>query len=573
MNRQLLLLIFCVIIFFSAQAQQASNGFAGKSEHMHALIIGISDYKNLNDLEFADDDALAFKEYLLQSMKVKSDSNNIQLLLNEEAISPNIYSALENLIAQAQEKDKVYIYFSGHGDSENSTLFKSGFLLTHETPEHSYYTNSINIDILNNFVSTLSIQNKAEVVFIVDACHSGNMNNSTNNGAVVTAKALSQNVADEVRMLSCQPDEVSLEGKEWGNGRGLFSYHLINGLWGLADLQGMADGKVTLNELNIYLSTNVPKDAHPVSQYPGVYGPMNKHIGNVNEVFVANFEEQQTPMITYNTNATKSKSYHGKFIAALSEEEHKLYNNFEAAVKQKKLRGTSNDDAFFFLNQLESKNVNENFTALLKRDLIAKLQEDPQLFINVLLDVTRRNKVDSKLFNKWSKDLMLSAELLGAEHQMNAALQSKSYFMKAAWEYSKIGNSKDQNLIKKQASAALREIKKAIELDSLVTFYYTLEGAALNKLGGYKSAIKAFDTAIRINELYPYAYSNKGVSMMYMQEYEQAIELFDKTIELDPYYTNAYLYKIEALKKLGRVQETYPIYKDMIKHSEKGAKM
>ena len=168
-------------------------------------------------------------------------------MLNEEAISPNIYAALENLIAKAKEKDKVYIYFSGHGDSENSTIFKSGFLLTHETPKHSYYTNSINIDILNNFVSTLSINNKAEVIFIVDACHSGNVNSAVDNGAVTTAKALSKNVAEEVRMLSCQPNEISLEGEQWGNGRGLFSYHLINGLWGLADLQGVSDGKVTLN--------------------------------------------------------------------------------------------------------------------------------------------------------------------------------------------------------------------------------------------------------------------------------------------------------------------------------------
>ncbi len=116
-------------------AQVSGNAFSDKKENIHALIIGISKYMNINSLEFADDDALAFKDYLMQSMKVKSDSNNITLLLNEAAISPNIYAALENLISQVKERDKVYIYFSGHGDSENSTLFKSGFLLTHETPK------------------------------------------------------------------------------------------------------------------------------------------------------------------------------------------------------------------------------------------------------------------------------------------------------------------------------------------------------------------------------------------------------------------------------------------------------
>jgi hypothetical protein len=47
--------------------------------------------------------------------------------------------------------------------------------------------------------------------------------------------------------------------------------------------------------------------------------------------------------------------------------------------------------------------------------------------------------------------------------------------------------------------------------------------------------------------------------------------LFDQTIALDPGYTNAYTYKIEALKKLGRVQETYAVMKELMKHSEKGS--
>jgi tetratricopeptide (TPR) repeat protein len=552
-------------------AQTSGNLFSEKKESVHALIIGISKYMNINSLEFADDDALAFKDYLIQTMKVKSDTNNITVLLNEAAISPNIYAALENLLEQAKEKDKVYIYFSGHGDSENSTLFKSGFLLTHETPKQSYYTNSINIDILNNFVSTLSIGNKAEVIFIVDACHSGNVENTSNIGATITAKALAKNVAEEVRMLSCQPDEVSLEGKQWGNGRGLFSYHLINGLWGLADMQGVPDGKVTLNELNIYLSTNVPKDASPVSQYPGVYGPMNKHIGNINEAFVANFEQQKQPMISMNMTASKSKSYQGKFAAELAENQAEIYRKFELAIHQNRLQSPESDNAYLYLNQLIEAGVNTNFTNILKRDLIAKLQEAPQMYINVLLDVTRRNRIKNLPFDQWALDLMLSAELIGPDHEMFPSVLSKAYFMKAASQFSKINVSENEMLAKKYATAALREINKALEQDSLVTFYYTLKGAALNTLEGYTSAISSFDKAIAINPEYPYAYSNKGVSLLGLQQYEAAIVLFDQTIALDPGYSNAYTYKIEALKKLGRVQETYAVMKEMMKHSEKGS--
>jgi tetratricopeptide (TPR) repeat protein/uncharacterized caspase-like protein len=570
MKQYIIFILSLLALPFNNLAQTSGNLFSEKKESIHALIIGISKYMNINSLEFADDDALAFKDYLIQTMKVKSDTNNITVLLNEAAISPNIYAALENLLEQAKEKDKVYIYFSGHGDSENSTLFKSGFLLTHETPKQSYYTNSINIDILNNFVSTLSIGNKAEVIFIVDACHSGNVENTSNNGATITAKALAKNVDEEVRMLSCQPDEVSLEGKQWGNGRGLFSYHLINGLWGLADMQGVPDGKVTLNELNIYLSTNVPKDASPVSQYPGVYGPMSKHIGNINEAFVANFEQQKQPMISMNMTASKSKSYQGKFAAELAENQAEIYRKFELAIHQNRLQSPESDNAYLYLNQLIEAGVNTNFTNILKRDLIAKLQEAPQMYINVLLDVTRRNRIKNLPFDQWALDLMLSAELIGPDHEMFPSVLSKAYFMKAASQFSKINVSENEMLAKKYATAALREINKALEQDSLVTFYYTLKGAALNTLEGYTSAISSFDKAIAINPEYPYAYSNKGVSLLGLQQYEAAILLFDQTIALDPGYTNAYTYKIEALKKLGRVQETYAVMKELMKHSEKG---
>ncbi|MBK9110041.1 MAG: caspase family protein [Saprospiraceae bacterium] len=44
-----------------------------------ALIIGISDYRNINDLRFADHDALAFRSYLLQSNFTASDSQRIEL--------------------------------------------------------------------------------------------------------------------------------------------------------------------------------------------------------------------------------------------------------------------------------------------------------------------------------------------------------------------------------------------------------------------------------------------------------------------------------------------------------------
>ena len=218
--------LFWVLSIICTTAFGQSNGFSQRSAHMHALLIGISDYLHLDDLQFADKDAELFGEYLRNTWPRKADTSNMVILTNEEAVSARGYAALENLVEFAAEDDEVFIFFSGHGDSENSTIFRSGFLLTYDTPKQSYYTNSINVEILNHFIHTLSVKNKANVTFIADACRSGHARSNDGAGVMSTARALSGSTADDVRLLSCQPEEISLEGEQWGGGSGLFTHHL-----------------------------------------------------------------------------------------------------------------------------------------------------------------------------------------------------------------------------------------------------------------------------------------------------------------------------------------------------------
>ncbi|MBS4012133.1 MAG: hypothetical protein KGZ97_00025 [Bacteroidetes bacterium] len=63
---------------------------------------------------------------------------------------------------------------------------------------------------------------------------------------------------------------MSLEGPDWGGGRGLFSYHLVNGLAGKADMD--EDGVVDLNEISFYVKNKVKKEASPSPQNPVVTG-------------------------------------------------------------------------------------------------------------------------------------------------------------------------------------------------------------------------------------------------------------------------------------------------------------
>ncbi len=80
---------------------------------------------------------------------------------------------------------------------------------------------------------------------------------------------------DEVKILSCQPTEFSLEGEQWGGGRGVFSYHLVDGLAGLADRNG--DGQVSVGEINRYLGQHVNDEAAPLRALPEWPVLMGKH--------------------------------------------------------------------------------------------------------------------------------------------------------------------------------------------------------------------------------------------------------------------------------------------------------
>ncbi|MBK6996745.1 MAG: hypothetical protein IPH31_18130 [Lewinellaceae bacterium] len=69
---------------------------------------------------------------------------------------------------------------------------------------------------LKDVVTTLSTENKARVLIITDACRSGKLAGNSIGGAQLTSQNLAQQFANEIKILSCQPNEYSLEGEQWG---------------------------------------------------------------------------------------------------------------------------------------------------------------------------------------------------------------------------------------------------------------------------------------------------------------------------------------------------------------------
>jgi uncharacterized caspase-like protein len=276
----------------------------------YSIIIGISNYKNVSHLQYADKDAQAFENFLLSNAGGKIPQENIETFINEKAVRANVGDAISVLARKAKPGDRVYFFFAGHGDMEDLTDIENGLLLLYNSPNGNYF--GMNDDVLEildlkRYLSPLS-QRGIEVFFIVDACHSGNLKGGVQ-GVEQTASALASAWGKEFKILSCQPNQLSLESKEWGGGRGLFSLELEEGLKGLADKN--SDGRITLLELQQYITNNVSAISEG-TQIPLVMGDLSKNIAMVNPYILAVLKKEKAenyPMIAIANSKGNAEEY------------------------------------------------------------------------------------------------------------------------------------------------------------------------------------------------------------------------------------------------------------------------
>jgi hypothetical protein len=214
-----------------------------------ALVIGVSDYYGTeSDLRYADSDAKIFYNHLQNAFPNEIKSGDCKILLNHQATASNIKNHLDAIFSKASEKDYVILYFSGHGNK--------GVVIPADIPNQVSYS-----DVKYAFKKT-----KAKYkLCIIDACYAGSIEqiNSTSNYN-------NQQMLKESRLavlLSSSPNQLSSESIQLG--QGLFSYWLIKGMKGAADLN--SDKYITAGELFVYTRKAVSKKSNG-KQTPNVIG-------------------------------------------------------------------------------------------------------------------------------------------------------------------------------------------------------------------------------------------------------------------------------------------------------------
>ncbi len=237
-----------------------------------AIIIGIADYKSLPKADFANDDARAFYDYAIRALGIKPE--NIKLLVDADAEEVEILRTFRNwLPSKVRSTTDVYVFYSGHGlpTADGQGLY----LIPPRAARDLIDDTAIPFSKIN---AALQSAKPKSVTMILDACYSG----QARSGETLVASARPVRLKTENRLFpesftvitASQNDQISSSNPDLQHG--IFSYYLMKGMEGDADAN--RDGKITLGEMQAYLTENVGRQAGMMNrkQEPQLVGDANR---------------------------------------------------------------------------------------------------------------------------------------------------------------------------------------------------------------------------------------------------------------------------------------------------------
>ena len=585
------LLILSISSLIAQVNQQAANNNTIANTNTYAVIVGISKYENagITQLDYAHRDAQVFADYLKSKAGGLVPEDHIRLLTNENATYAAIYDALNWLLETCHENDLVYFYFSGHGDMENNTIYKLGFLLSYNTPRINYINNAVRIEDLNNIANTLSVANKAKVVLITDACHSGKLAGGENRGTFLVGQQLRAAKKGEVRITSCATDQLSMEDQGWGGGRGVFSYYLVKGLEGLADYGN--DGIVTVNEIKNYLDTSLAHDAllteRAQKQNPVVESFTDLKLASVDNATLTSLK---------NGNALSTvKPIVQTFLKPLPVQPQSYFfnlignNNVEELVDFNTLNKLSKEQIpFSFIQMLTDtikkvsdvdqekilsleKTLKENKEALKRFNdkLVVLLSDRGQEVINLYLngdaaELERRRYYNSKSngYDIYPKMFSVALKLTAPENYLYRILEIKLHYFAGVAARLRTPLFEDP---KPLIDTALMEQKKALQLEENAAYIQNELGILYDYKKEYTVAEKYYLRATQIAPAWVIPWSNLIGLYGNIKNYKKAIEASKKAKELQADFQGMYMNTGSIYEKTGNLLLAEEFFRKSIK--------
>ncbi|MFT6400206.1 MAG: hypothetical protein ACJAYU_004976 [Bradymonadia bacterium] len=213
---------------YTIRLEEGTSAQQNATGRVYAILAGITDYEDSNDLPFCAEDAEKLGEELLATGIMADESI---ILTNSQVTRQNLEDAFMS-VAQSAGPDDVFLFFySGHGgyldgrselDGRDETLYVIDGHITDDEIEGWF-------DQVNARLAIIAL----------DSCYSGGFARD-----VISAP-------DRMGIFSSEEDVTSNVASRFQAG-GYLSYFLRNGIGGAADI-GPRDGIITAGELSQYL--------------------------------------------------------------------------------------------------------------------------------------------------------------------------------------------------------------------------------------------------------------------------------------------------------------------------------
>jgi hypothetical protein len=224
-----------------------------------ALVIGINAYKNAGPLSYAVNDAVEFKQTLIETLDF--DAEDVICLLDEAATKSAILHSYMRLANDDVEVDeRIIVFFAGHGDTRRGNRGEVGYLVPHDAV----------LNDLSTFIRWDELTRGAEVIrakhmlFIMDACYGGlALNRNLHAGSARFLKDMLLRFSRQV-LTAGKADEVVADAGGPLPEHSIFTGHLLEGIRGKAVNEG---GVLTASALMAYVYSKVAND-HNSNQTP-----------------------------------------------------------------------------------------------------------------------------------------------------------------------------------------------------------------------------------------------------------------------------------------------------------------
>lgn len=545
-----------------AQAPPKPRDSTIQGPQTFAMIMGISKYKYVRPLTYADKDAEMFRDYLRSPGGGKLGEDNIYMLLNEQATLANFYTkGFQWLkVKKLQKGDRLFIYLAGHGDAIDEDQF---FYLAYDcnpAGDKNNYLVGGAIQLYNLKKKIASETNKGvEVYFIMDACRSNELPGGAE-GLNFLNSAISEKRVGEIIMLATGAGQESLEDASIGSGHGLFTYYLVDGLSGLADGGPAPDEKITLAEIQSYVNKNVPAIAQ--QQFKRKQDPFfccnevgENVVGLVDKVYLQKWIDAKKLQAGGAMVAPKGRGLLGPADTILIE----AYNLFNTAVRESRLIGK--ESAEYYYELMAKRFPGNSYTIDAQSTLAVEFINFAQSKINLYLDckdASSIQKIRAQLGDDDAND-----EITSSLNRMEKVAQQEFYEIGYMLEKAiAIINEDDPDFAKSllgrmyffKARGYFGQNRRMVNITQAFNYAYAafqLDPKAayvLNTLSSLHLDNNRIDSAIffayRAIDAAPrwrYPYVTLAFSYKTLNKPDSAIRYYKKSIEVSPDNADAYI--------------------------------